>query len=252
MRIGIIGGTGIYELDEYCTEPEQVRTPYGTATVAIGEIGERELVFLARHGEGHSIPPHKVNYRANIHALYVLDCDCIIATNATGSMNDEMQPGDLVLPDQFIDFTKGRPATFHDGGPTAVRHVDVTEPYCPALRQTTAELFEAQGSVLHQGGIYVATEGPRFETPAEIRMFQQLGGDIVGMTGVPEVVLAREARICYMSLCLVTNIAAGLGGEPLSEDEVQHMLDDRAEDLRSYCVQIAAAAPEQRDCNCRG
>ena len=253
MRIGIIGGTGVYELGhEMTTGAEQVPTPYGAVEVAIGAHEGRELVFLPRHGAGHKIPPHKINYLANIDAMRISQCDRIIATNAVGAIHRDMQPGDFVVPDQFIDFTKCRPLTFFDGEAARVRHVDVTEPYCPAMRATTLSLLRDRGAPLHPAATYVCTEGPRFETPAEIRMFEGLGGDLVGMTGVPEVVLAREVGICYMSLCIVTNAAAGISAEPLSEGEVTELMKTRLPALRELVGRIVAKLDDIRECGCRG
>ncbi len=252
MRIGIIGGTGVYELAEKSGRTSRVHTSYETVEVTESEHAGHDLVFLARHGDDHAVPPHRVPYLANIDALRRKDCECIIATNAVGSTRDGMQPGDFVLPDQFIDFTKGRPLTFFDGGRKGVRHVDVTVPYCPALRRTAFKLLEDDAQPIHPAGTYVCTEGPRFETPAEIRMFQALGGDLVGMTGVPEVVLAREAGICYMTVCVVTNFAAGVARAPLREGEVTELMEQRLPVLRSFILSIAENIETVRDCDCRG
>lgn len=250
MRVGIIGGTGLYDLGGVCRRSRRIHTDYDTVQVAEGDHAGRELVFIPRHGSGHSVPPHRVNYRANIDALRRTQCDCIIATNAVGSMREAMQPGDFVLPDQFIDFTRARPFTFYDGADQQVRHVDVTEPYCPALRRAAFALFADAEQPVHPAGVYVCTEGPRFETPAEIRMFAAMGGDLVGMTGVPEVVLAREAGICYMSVCVVTNFAAGMSGEPLIEGEVRDLMKDRLASLQEFLLRLVARLPAERDCNC--
>jgi len=252
MRIGIIGGTGVYELgEEVGTRSEQVATPYGSVDVGIAEHAGRELVFIPRHGPDHSIPPHRINYLANVDALRRTDCGCVIATHAVGSIHPAMEPGDIVLPDQFIDFTKSRPFTFFEGGGDGVRHVDVTEPYCPALRECTLEALSGHPSAVHSEATLVCTEGPRFETPAEIRMFERLGGDIVGMTGVPEVVLAREAGMCYMSVCVVTNFAAGVKGVPLTEGEVTAHMRARLDFLRGLVLTVSATAPVETSCNCR-
>lgn len=220
-RIAIIGGTGVYDpeiLDD--VREERVETPYGPVTVNLGRFEGLEVAFLARHGRGHQVPPHRVNYRANIYALALLGVERVIATNAVGSLRERYAPGHFVLPDQFLDFTHGRPATFFEGGEAGVYHVDVTEPYCPQVRRVLHETGRPLGLTVHDGAVYVCTQGPRFETPAEIRMFERLGGDLVGMTSVPEVVLAREAGLCYASVGMVTNYAAGLVDYPLSHEEV--------------------------------
>lgn len=248
MRIGIIGGTGVYALGG--SEAATVRTPYGEAAFSRVLHGEHELLFLPRHGTGHSLPPHRINYRANIAALRDAKCRCIIATNAVGTIDESLEPGSLVLPDQFIDFTKSRPLTFHDGEEGGVRHVDVTEPYCPALRRRASESLAALGPAVREGATYVCTEGPRFETPAEIRMFRLLGGDLVGMTGVPEVVLAREAGLCYMTLCIVTNYAAGISGRPLTEDEVGRIMDAAVGQVREAILATTENLGADWDCRC--
>jgi len=252
MKIGIIGGTGVYQLGGMATRSQRIHTPYDSVDAAVGTHAGRELIFLARHGAGHSIPPHKINYLANIDALRREGCGCILATNAVGSIRGGMQPGDLVLPDQFLDFTKCRPLTFYEGGHAGLRHVDVTEPYCPALRSVAFDFLEDYASTVHPAGTYVCTEGPRFETPAEIAMFAQLGGDVVGMTGVPEVVLAREAGICYVSICVVTNFAAGIADGPLTEGEVTALMNERLPVLHSFLLRLVEQISEQRECGCAG
>lgn len=253
MRIGVIGGTGVYELTTgESTRRDQVSTPYGLVELSVSTHGRRELLFVARHGSGHAVPPHRVNYRANVDALRQRGCRCIIATNAVGSLRRGMQPGDVVLPDQFLDFTRSRAATFHDGEHGGVRHVDLTEPYCPALRAQALEVLQEQRVTVHPAATYVCTEGPRFETPAEIRMFERLGGDLVGMTGVPEVVLAREAGICYVSLCVVTNFAAGLSDQPLTEEEVTDLMSRQLPTVMSGVLRLAERLPENWQCRCRG
>lgn len=250
--IAIIGGTGVYhpELLEQVTE-EAVETPYGAVRLSRGFCRGKGVVFLPRHGAAHSVPPHLVNYRANIMALKKLGVRAIFATAAVGSLNPEMRPGEFVFVDQFLDFTKGRKQTFFEGGPAGVVHVDVTEPYCPRLRQVllrAAKLLELRA---HAGGTYVCTEGPRFETPAEIRMFRQLGGDLVGMTGVPEVVLAREAEICYAAVAMVTNFAAGIAGYRLSHQEVVEMMKVQGETIRRLLMEAVTMLDPEEDCACQ-
>src|SRR5690606_29757669 len=195
-------------------------TPYGEVEVQIGRYKGVEVAFMPRHGKGHSIPPHRINYRANIWGLKMLGVEVILATAAVGSINPEMKPGNFVIVDQFLDFTKGRTSTFFDDGSQGVVHVDVTEPYCPAVREVLIETGRELGLRLHDRGTYVCVEGPRFETAAEIRAFRILGGDVVGMTSVPEAVLAREAGICYAAMAMVTNMGAGMEERPLSHEEV--------------------------------
>ncbi len=253
MRVGVIGGSGVEDLyDDRQPRGESVATDYGEALVYLLDAGDREVVFLPRHGKKHSVPPHRINYRANIRALEALGCGCVIATNAVGSMNREMAPGDFVVPDQFLDFTKQRPLTFFDGEDGVVRHVDMTEPYCPRLRETLRSACEAAlGDSLHAAGTYVCAEGPRFESRAEIEMFARLGGDVVGMTGIPELVLAREAGLCYATVCVVSNWAAGISGAPISHEEVVHIMAGRQDDLFRLLREAVAAVEDDESCACR-
>lgn len=197
-----------------------METPYGTVETMVGNHAKHELVFINRHGVDHVTPPHLVNYRANIWALHELGVRKILATAAVGSLSENFRLGELILFDQFLDFTKNRPLTFYEGGQQGVLHVDMTEPYCSNVRQVIMNAAEDLGLPVKNGACYVCTEGPRFETPAEIRMFQRLGADVVGMTSVPEVVLARELGMCYASIGMVTNEAAGIAPHRLSHAEV--------------------------------
>lgn len=251
MKLAIIGGTGVYNpdiLDK--VEEQEILTPYGEVSYVSGCYQGKEIVFMARHGKKHSIPPHLINYRGNIWALKKLGVEQIIATTAVGSLNRMMKPGDIVLADQFLDFTKGRVSTFYDGGRRGVVHVDVTEPYCPELRQTLFKAARSLGLSVHNGGTYVCTEGPRFETSAEIKMFQTLKGDLVGMTSLPETVLAREAEMCYATVSMVTNYAAGMSSQPLTHSEVIETMKQNAENLRKLIMKAAAELPSG-DCECR-
>lgn len=206
--MAVVGGTG---LEDFLKGAEQVRvgTPYGLPPpISIGQIGERSVAFLPRHGSHHSVPPHRVNYRANIYALHRMGVERIIATNAVGAINTDFKPGDLVIPHDLIDFTKLRQPSFYEGDP--VTHVDVSQPYCPEIRALLIKTLRKRSARLWDKGVLVCTEGPRYETPAEIEMFRRLGCDVVGMTGSPEAVLARELEMCYATICFVTNMAAGI------------------------------------------
>lgn len=242
--IGIIGGSGVYEITHKADNVEKklVKTDYGEVEVSILDIFSKKVAFIARHAEGHSIPPHKINFRANIDALKNVGVTQIIATNSVGSMNLEMPPGSFVIPDDFLDFSQNRPNTFYED---VVVHVDVTTPYCPTLRDMLAECGEV---IL--GGTYVCTEGPRFETPAEIKMFKMLGGDLVGMTGLPEVVLAREREMCYNSICIVSNFASGISENNLTIDEVFEMVKEKEAELLELIYNFIRNA-EDKDCECR-
>ncbi len=251
MIIGIIGGTGFYETRLLDQEHERnISTPYGQVGLKMGSYKGREVAFLARHGAGHTVPPHLVNYRANIWALREIGATKVIATAAVGSLQKDLKPGDVVLVDQFLDFTKSRPQTFFEGNESGVLHVDVTEPYCPSLRREIGQAAARIQVSLHDGGTYVCTEGPRYETPAEIRMFRSLGGDVVGMTSVPEVVLAREAALCYATIALVTNYAAGIATRPLSHQEVLAAMDSAQGMLNQIVLSVLEDVSESRPCGC--
>lgn len=253
MRLAIIGGTGVYALASVPTgEPRPVETSYGPVAVCRAELGGHEVFFVARHGANHSIPPHRINYRANIAAIRDLGCTAVIATNAVGCLRRDIPPASFIVPDQFIDFTKVRPLSFFDGDPEhGVKHVDMSEPYCPNVRDwLLAAAADVRGNCA-DGGTYLCAEGPRFETPAEIRMFAAWGADVVGMTGVPEVVLAREAGLCYASLCLVTNFAAGISATPLSHQEVTDLMAERIDGVTGLLTAAVVRAVDTPDCLCR-
>ncbi len=242
--IGIIGGSGVYEITQNadsCTK-KVVETDYGEVEVSILEIFSKQVAFIPRHAKSHSIPPHKINFRANIEALKKIGVNKIIATNSVGSMNENMPPGSFVIPDDFLDFSQNRAKTFFEN---KVVHIDVTEPYCPTLR----DVLDKSGDVI-LGGTYVCTEGPRFETPAEIRMFKMLGGDLVGMTGLPEVTLAREREICYSSICIVSNFAAGISQHELSTDEVFEIMAQKKGELFELIYNFIRNVDDSKDCRC--
>lgn len=249
MRTAIIGGSGVYDLD-ILTDPKEevIDTRYGAAKVKIGLYGDMEIVFLSRHGKGHALPPHKINYRANIAALKNLGVERIIGTTAVGSINADFKPGDFVLLDQFIDFTKNRIHTFYDD---AAVHVDMTNPYCPEIRESVINAAKTLKIDLHEKGTYVCVEGPRFETSAEIRMFALLGGDVVGMTNIPECVLAREVEICYNTIALVTNQAAGISSGKLSHSQMIDEMKSKQEELKALIMKSATLVPEGRKCLCK-
>ncbi|NPV71387.1 MAG: S-methyl-5'-thioadenosine phosphorylase [Firmicutes bacterium] len=255
MKVGVIGGTGVYGcLALSSLRDLSVRTPYGDAFMKQGLIGKTEVTLLYRHGEGHTVPPHKVNYRANIWALWWLGVQRVIGTAASGSLNPSMAPGDLVAVDQFIDFTRSRAATFFEGGEMGVVHTDVTDPYCAEVREALNGAARERDVRLHDSGCYVCTEGPRFETRAEIKAYRKLGGDLVGMTNVPEVVLAKEAGMCYGLVAIVTNFAAGISSQPLTHEEVLEAMKEAAGRvapvIEGAVARLAARAPEKRECGC--
>jgi 5'-methylthioadenosine phosphorylase len=251
IRLAIIGGTGVYDPRILADIREvEVKTAYGEVNLRIGTYAGEEIAFLPRHGAKHSVPPHLINYRANIMALKLLGVQRVIATTAVGSINRQMAPGDFVLVDQFLDFTKNRTLTFFDGGEQGVVHTDFTEPYCPQCRTILMEASAKTGIALHPAGVYVCTEGPRFETPAEIRMFDRLGGDLVGMTNVPEATLAREAGLCYATISMVTNFAAGISPTALTHEEVLEVMAENGEKLKQLVMATMGAIPKERTCTC--
>lgn len=229
MSIAFISGTGLYGFSPMAQMKEkQIRTPLGVCLLYHLEHQGEDIYFLPRHGLTHSLPPHAINYRANIYTLYSLDVERIYAFCAVGSMDPDLNPGSFVVLRQFIDMTWGREHTF--AGQGLVSHVDLSEPYCPSLSRQILRCGREQGIDIDDDGVYVCTQGPRFETPAEIRAFASWGGNLVGMTGVPEAQLAREAGICYASLAVVTNFAAGIG-ERIDEEAIGRMMQTRKNHL---------------------
>lgn len=239
--IAIIGGTGL-------TEPKQlqvisahdVQTPYGSTSAPIleGEMAGYRVLFLARHGHPHRIPPHQVNYRANMWALQKLYATDIVSVNAVGSIAiDTMPTRALVLPDQIVDYTWGRIHTYYQGDLEAVKHVDLSYPYTESLRDLLAQAAHHAGKSIVNGAVYGVTQGPRLETAAEIVRMERDGCDIVGMTGMPEAALARELQLNYASLALVVNPAAGKSNSVITLKEIQAALDAGMTDVRDVIAQ---------------
>lgn len=223
LALAVIGGSGLYSLPGFeAAETFTADTPYGAASgpVRLGALHGARVAFLARHGEGHSLPPHRVNYRANIHALEQLAPQRVLAINTVGGITARAPPRALVLPDQIIDYTSGRACSFWDGAGEML-HVEFGEPYSPAVRAAVIAAAKRAGVAIVDGGCYGATQGPRFETKAEIARMRRDGCDLVGMTGMPEAALAREAGLDYACLAPVANWAAGAGdGKDITLEEV--------------------------------
>ena len=252
MLVGVIGGSGVYELG-ILESPQRhvVGTPFGEVEFERGRYGEVDIIFLQRHGEGHTLPPHKVNYRANIWALWQAGVDAVVSTSAVGSLNPAIPPGTMVLADQFIDVTRSRATTYFDGGEFGLAHTDFTEPYCPSLRNLIQATANRNKLSCRNGGTYICVDGPRYETPAEIRAFRTLGADVVGMTNVPEVVLARELGLCYATICLVTNWAAGLAGTRLAHGDIAEVMMQNLAHVKSLFKGILGHMNVPRsDCRC--
>jgi 5'-methylthioinosine phosphorylase len=212
--LAVIGGSGLNQFEGLAhVRRKTVHTPYGdtSAALSFGRIGNEEIVFLARHGDGHRIAPHEVNYRANIWALKEAGAKQVVAIATVGGIHKDMGPGSIVLPDQIIDYTWGRASTFSQGPGVPVRHIDFTEPYSSLLRQRILDAALACGEKVAPRGVYAATQGPRLESAAEIDRLARDGADMVGMTGMPETALAREAGLEYAAIAVVVNHAAGRG-----------------------------------------
>ncbi|WP_297500461.1 S-methyl-5'-thioadenosine phosphorylase [Thermococcus sp.] len=256
-RIAIIGGSGVYDPKLLQNVREEfVSTPYGKVRVEIGEYNGEEIAFLARHGEKHAVPPHKINYRANVWALHELGVERILSTSAVGSLNLDMKPGEFVILDQLMDFTKTRHYTFYDGEESPhnrkfVAHVDFTDPYCPELRKALISSAKELGFRYHPAGTYACMEGPRFETRAEIRALKILGADVVGMTQCPEAALARELEMCYASVAIVTNYAAGISREKLTHREVVELMAQKGEEIKLLLMKAIKYIPRERRCPCK-
>ena len=244
--LAVIGGSGLSQLSNLdVSHREVVRTPYGDPSSALlfGQIGGRDAVFLARHGHGHTIPPHRVNYRANLWALRDKGARAVVAVASVGGIRS-CDPGDLVLPHQLIDYTSGRETTFFDGGEGAVVHVDFTHPYSPELRDCCLEAARRAGIALRDGGVYGAVNGPRLETAAEIDRLERDGATLVGMTGMPEAALAREAGLSYAAICVVVNHAAGRGdsASEVSMEGISQVLETAMDKVRTLLDHVVPRA----------
>jgi 5'-methylthioadenosine phosphorylase len=241
--LAIIGGSGLTRLSTLAVaHREVVRTPYGEPSSALlfGQIAGRDAVFIARHGHGHTIPPHRVNYRANLWALGNRGASAILAVASVGAIRGAA-PGDLVLPHQLIDYTHDREATFFDGGDQRVVHVDFTHPYTPALRANCLAAARAARIALTDGGVYGAVSGPRLETAAEIDRMERDGATLVGMTGMPEAALARELELPYAAIAVVVNHAAGRGdsSEQVSMEGIARVLETAMDKVRALLEHVA-------------
>jgi 5'-methylthioadenosine phosphorylase len=250
--IGIIGGTGVEDTSLFGSlTPLDVETPFGTAHCFKGSVGGNTVYFMARHGVHHSVPPHKIPYKANIFALKKLGVTEILSFTAVGSLNLGLQPGTFVVTNQILDFTKGRDHTFFDGGNHPVCHVDFAYPYCPAVRERLIRALTKKNIRHAKAGCYVVTEGPRYETAAEVRMFACMGGDVAGMTQMPEAELAREAEICYANCSVVTNMGSGLSYAPLSHEEVTAMMAENGKKIAAVMhAFITDDEPVMSTCHC--
>jgi len=230
MRYAVIGGSGLYHIDDLVVS-DKVRpeTPYGEISdqIVMGHFAKNELLFLPRHGANHKLPPHKVNYRANIWALKELGVSGIISINAVGGIDTELKSGDIVIPHQIIDYTYGREHTYSDGTSDTVQHIDFSEPFDAELRQRVLNAVSTlDSSLYHNSGVYGCTQGPRLESAAEVQRLKNDGCTVVGMTVMPEAALARELDIPYVSINIVANMAAGLSDEPITIEEIVQTVEE--------------------------
>jgi 5'-methylthioadenosine phosphorylase len=251
-RIGVIGGTGLYQI-EGMKEIEELTldTPFGSPSdsISVGNLNGTGIAFLPRHGRGHRIIPSEIPATANIYALKSIGVEYIIGINSCGSFKEELRPGDLVIPDQVIDRTEGRVSTFFGDG--VVAHVSMAEPFCRVLRHLLFECSKEAGARVHPRGTYIAMEGPAFSTGAESRLYKAWGADVIGMTVMPEAKLAREAEICYASICCVTDYDSWKEKEPgvTADVIIGYMKNNLA--LAKKIIQLAVGKlPPQRDCEC--
>lgn len=247
-HIGVIGGSGLYELDGLEeSQPIAVRSAFGepSSPVTLGRIGHVRFSFIARHGEGHKYSPSHVNYRANIDALKRCGVTDVLALSAIGSLKEELKPGTFVAADQFIDRTLGRERSFFGEG--IVAHVGLADPVCPRLAKFAAEAAKKAGAKVHRGGTYVAIEGPQFSTRAESLLYRQWGADVIGMTAMPEARLAREAELPYALLGMVTDYDAWRDSDTgVEASEILAVMRANAEIARKALVELAKALPEER------
>ena len=239
--IAIIGGTGLATLDTLKIIHQETRsTPYGepSSPLVYGELGGQPVVFLARHGQHHTLPPHKINYRANLWVLHRIGVKQVIAVAAVGGIRADMDPGALAFPDQIIDYTWGRPCTFFEDRLTHVTHIDFTEPYCPELRERLIQTACALKLDARESGVYAAMPGPRLETAAEIRRLERDGCAMVGMTGMPEAALARELGLRYAVCAVVANWAAGKAAGEITMAEIERNLAGGMELVKTLLTQV--------------
>lgn len=254
VPIGIIGGSGLYDPKIFTDQKEiKIYTPYGNPSdsIIIGTVEGKRVAFLPRHGRGHKIPPHKINYRANLWAFKELGVKWVISVSAVGSLRLDYKPGDFVVPDQFIDMTKGRQYSFFDG--PVVAHVSMADPFCNALRKVIIETAKDLGITVHPTGTYICIEGPRFSTRAESRIWREVfKADIIGMTLVPEINLACELQMCYATIGTITDYDV-FAEIPVTAEEVTRVLNENAEKSRKLLYEVIKRLPEkpdERECSC--
>ena len=249
-EIGIFGGTGIYD-SGLLENPQEIDmdTPYGKPSdkITVGIFNGRKIAFLPRHGKKHTIPPHMINFKANIWAFKELGITRIIAPSAVGSLKEELEPGHFALPTQFLDFTKSREGSFSEEG--KVIHISVADPFCPELQSSILQVTEKQGLEIHKDCTYVCIEGPRFSTKAESKFYKTTGADIIGMTLVPECQLAREAQMCYASISTITDYDVW-AEKPVTAKEVIETLSKNVDKTKKILTELIDKIPKTRSCSC--
>ena len=269
--VGIIGGSGLYNVEGIkVLEHIELDTPFGkpSDSYVVADIKGKKAIFLPRHGKGHKYPPHLINYRANIWGFRKLGVNKIFSISAVGGINPVLRPGDFVIVNQFIDFTKSRPLSFYEGiysksddtgindtvseylNEKKVVHIDVSMPFCSHMQAILERVLNEKEFVFVKNATYIATEGPRLETSAEIKAFSLLGADVVGMTLVPEVVLARELNMHFVSLSVVTNPAAGISSDRLTSKEVIDMMHKKNNQIKRLILDFVPELPDKLNCNC--
>jgi 5'-methylthioadenosine phosphorylase len=253
-EIGVFGGSGFYSfLDHF--EHIRIETPFGLPSddIAIGDVGDRKVAFIPRHGRKHTFPPAAINYRANLWALHSLGVTRVIGPNASGSLQAQIKPGDFVVCDQFVDRTTGRADTFYDTGPKVV-HVSTADPYCPVLRPLAVTAGRDLGVTVHERGTVVVVQGPRFSTRAESKWYSANGWDVINMTQYPEVALARELEMCYINVSLITDYDSGLEGDPdvkpVSATDVERFFASNNARVRDLILRLIPTIPAERECPC--
>ncbi|MCA1645853.1 MAG: S-methyl-5'-thioadenosine phosphorylase [Chloroflexi bacterium] len=252
--IGVFGGSGFFSLMDGAVERVSVQTPYGPPSdnIMLGHMGDVRVAFLPRHGAQHRIPPHVINYRANVWAMAELGVTRLIAPTAAGSLQPAVKPGDFVICDQFVDRTYAREQTFYDG--PRVVHISTADPYCPELRAHSIGVGRTLGVTIHDRGTVVVIQGPRFATRSESRWYAKQGWEVINMTQYPEVALARELQMCYVNIALITDYDAGLEGEagiaPVSVNQVTRVLNDNNERVRQLIERLLPRLTGARSCAC--
>lgn len=247
--VAVIGGSGVTGTFEGgAKRSHRVATPWGAPSGPIeeGEVGGTRVLFLPRHGPGHTIPPHRVNYRANIDALRALGAEAIVTVSSVGSLKEQLPPGTFVLPSQFVDLTKQRPTTFFDGG--RVYHVSLADPFCPDLSARAVEVGREVGTPFHEGATYVCVEGPRFSTRAESKFYRTFA-DVIGMTLVPEVTLARERALCYLCLAMVTDFDVW-AERPVEAREIVETMHRNVERMARLLTKLLPRSADPPRCDC--